>query len=126
MYSEEQNAHSHIVHLREGDFAAGPVGVQMCVGTTPMGSTGSFENQRLVFRVGDFHQDIGVEEYTFRISLLDDKGVINTWEIKGDETLYGAMDVKADAKFYRVEVYNVTLDKLTALGNPIWNEAKYQ
>ena len=126
VYSEEGNAHSHITHLRVGDFTAGPVGVRMCIGDTAMGSSGSFDGQRVVFSVGDFHPDIAMDKYTFRVSLLDDKGEIFSQEIKGTENLSMAMDADPEAKFYRVEVYNITLDKLTALGNPIWNEAKYQ
>lgn len=126
VYSEEANAHSHITHLRVGDFTAGPVGVRMCIGQTAMGSSGPFAGQRLVFSVGDFHQDIALEKYTFRVTLMDDKGVVFTQEMNGTEALTFAMDVDENAKFYRVEVYNITLNKLTALGNPIWNEAKYQ
>lgn len=126
VYSEEGEAHSHITHLRVGDFTAGPVGIRMCIGDTAMGSSGSFAGQRLVFSVGDFHQDISMEKYTFRITLMDNKGEVFTQEIKGNESAAFAMDVDENARFYRVEVYNVTLDKLTALGNPIWNEAKYQ
>lgn len=125
VYSEEGRAQSHITHLRVGDFTAGPVGIRMCIGDTVMGSSGSFQNQRLVFSVGDFHQDIALEKYTFRITLMDDRGEVFSREIKGNEIAAFAMDVDENAKFYRVEVYNVTLDKLTALGNPIWNEAKY-
>ena len=126
VYSEEGEAHSHITHLRVGDFTAGPVGIRMSIGDTVMGSTGSFQDQRLVFSVGDFHSDIGIEKYTFRITLMDDKGEVFSREMKGNETAVFAMDADENAKFYRVEVYNITLDKLTALGNPIWNEGKYQ
>lgn len=126
VYSREGNAQSHITHLRVGDFTAGPVGIRMCVGDTVMGATGPFEGQRLVFTVGDLHRDIALEKYTFRITLMDHKGEVYTQEIRGNETFTFAMDADPGAKFYRVEIYNVTLDKLTALGNPIWNEAKYQ
>ena len=125
VYSEEAEAHSHITHLRVGDFTAGPVGIRMCIGDTAMGSTGSFEGQRLVFSVGDLHQDIATDRYTFRITLMDDRGEVFSREMKGNETMAFAFDVNPNARFYRVEVYNVTLDNLTALGNPIWNEAKY-
>lgn len=126
VYSEKGEAGSHITHLRVGDFTAGPVGIQMCVGDTPMGTTGTFAGQRLVFRVGDFHQDLALDRYTFRVTLMDDKGVVFSEEMNGTEVKTFAIDADKSAKFYRVEVYNVTRDKLTALGNPIWNEAKYQ
>ena len=126
VYSEEENANSHITHLRVGDFTAGPVGIQMCVGETPMGTSGTFEGQRLVFRVGDFHQDLALDRYTFRVTLMDDKGVVFSEEMNGTEVKTFAIDAEKSAKFYRVEIYNVTRDKLQALGNPIWNEAKYE
>ena len=126
VYSEEGKASSHIQHLRVGDFTAGPIGGQMCIGDTPMGNTGSFENNRVVFRVGDFHQDIGIEKYTFAVKLLTDKGEVFTYEMKGNETVTFAVDADPMVRFYRVEIFNKSLNKLTALGNPIWNEAKYQ
>lgn len=126
VYSEEAHADSHITHLRVGDFAPGHVGIQMCVGNTAMGSSGPFEGQRLVFRVGDFHSDIALERYTFRVTLMDDKGVVFSEEMNGTECKTFAIDANKSAKFYRVEIYNITLDKLQALGNPIWNEAKYE
>ena len=126
VYSEEGIAQSHITHLRVGDFTAGPIGIKMSIGDTHMGSTGSFENNRVVFSVGDFHQDIALQKYTFEVSLLTEKGVVFTYEMTGDQAMTFAVDADANARFYRVEVYNKTLKKLTALGNPIWNEAKYK
>ncbi len=126
VYSEEGHADSHITHLRVGDFAPGHVGVQMCVGDTHMGASGTFDGQRLVFRVGDFHQDIALERYTFRVTLMDNNGEVFSETMNGAEVKTFAMDADKDAKFYRVEIYNETLGKLTSLSNPIWNEAKYQ
>ena len=60
------------------------------------------------------------------MTLLSDRGEVFTYQMTGDQTMTFAVDVDSNAKFYRVEVYNNTLQKLTALGNPIWNEAKYQ
>ena len=126
VYSEEGNAGSHITHLRVGDFTAGAVGIQMCVGDTPMGTTGTFEGQRVVFRVGDFHQDLALDRYVYRVTLMDHRGVVFSEEMNGTEVKTFAIDADKSAKFYRVEIYNVTRDKLQALGNPIWNEAKYE
>lgn len=126
VYSEEGSAFCHLEHLRVGDFTAGPVGVKMCIGDTPMGATGSFKDQRVVFSVGDFHKEVGLEKYTFVVKLLTDKGEVFTYEMKGNESLTFAVDADETVRFYRVEIFNKTLNKLTALGNPIWNEAKYQ
>lgn len=122
VYSEEDTAQSHISHLRVGDFTAGPVGIRMCVGDTAMGGQGSFENQRLVFSISDFHEYIGNSNYKYRVDLYDDQGVIYSQEISYGETLYFATDADPDARFYRVEIYDITQQMLLALGNPIWNE----
>lgn len=79
VYSEAGNAQSHITHLRVGDFTAGPVGIRMCVGNTPMGSTGSFEGQRLVFCVSDFHESALIEGHTYTVKLLENEEVIGQW-----------------------------------------------
>ena len=49
-----------------------------------------------------------------------------TTTMTGNQTATFAVDADENAKFYRVEIYNEYLGKMTALGNPIWNEAKYQ
>lgn len=126
IYAEEDTAQSYVNHARVGDITAGHAGVRMCIGDTLMGSTGSFDGQRVVFSVGDFYRDDAKADYTYRVTLLTNKGEVFSEEMNGTEFKTFAVDADSNAKFYRVEVFNVTLNEMTALGNPIWNAAKYQ
>ena len=124
IYSEADKAQNYLDHMRTGDYVAGFAGIRMAVGNTVMGSTGTFENQRLVFSVGDFYESM--KTHNFTVSLMDDVGTVFTEEISGNELKTFAIDADKNAKFYRVEVYDQTDKCLVALGNPIWNSAFYQ
>ena len=121
IYSTECKAQAHIDQLRVGNFTAGPVGIKMCIGDTQMGGQCDFAGQRLVFGIGDIHESAWQEGYTYTVKLLKDEEVVSTWTIDGVEDFYYATDVDATAEYYRIEIYNDTLDRLIALGNPIWN-----
>jgi hypothetical protein len=121
VYAEERLGSSYFSHIRVGDFTCGPVGVRMAVGTTPMGYECDFTGQRLVFSVGDFHKSVKNEYDTYRVDLITDQGVVFSQEISCAETTYFAVDADENAKFYRVEVFNVTDNSRIAIGNPIWN-----
>ena len=127
VYSKEATGTSYLEQLHVGNVTAGPVGVKMVIGDTVMGGTGSFENQRIVFSVGDFHKDFKCQYDTFRVDLLSDTGVVFSETIDPSQTTTFAFDADPNARFYRVEVHNESLDyTLLAMGNPIWNSAKYE
>ncbi len=121
IYSTEGKAQAHIDQLRVGNFTAGPVGIKMCIGDTQMGGQCDFTGKRLVFCIGDIHESAWKEGYTYTVKLLKDEEVVGQWTIDGTEDFYYATDVDATAEYYRIEVYNDTLGRLIALGNPIWN-----
>lgn len=123
IYAEEQDSASYIKHLRVGDFTAGPVGIKMCMGETPMGGSCDFEGKRLVIGVEKFHKSVRNSEHQYRLDLWDDKGIVYSQEISCEEPTYIAMDAQ-DCRYYRTEVYDVTRDLRLALGNPIWNDGK--
>ena len=91
-----------------------------------MGRTGTFEGQRILFSVGDFHQDHQDPNHTYRVDLVSNTGVVLSQTVKPGQTNYFAFDADPAAKFYRVEVHDENLAySLLALGNPIWNSAFY-
>ena len=92
----------------------------MSVGDTVTGYECDFTGKRLVISVGDFHKTVLNPYHTYRVDVYDDTGVIHTQEISCEETTYLAMDA-GQAKFYRVEVWDVTDNSRIAIGNPIWN-----
>lgn len=121
IYAEEKTNTSYISHLRKGDFTAGSVALQMCIGDTPMGGKCSFSGQRLVIGVDKFHSSVKNPEHKYRIDVLSDKGLIYSQEISCEEPTYLAMDANDDL-FYRAEIFDVTRNLRLAVGNPIWNE----
>ena len=123
VYAEERTNASMIKPLRVGDFTCGGVGVRMCVGDTVCGGQCELENKRLVVSVSDFHSSLYIKGHTYRVEILDDKGVVASKEFSYEEAaqpVYMAIDT-AKADFYRVEVWDATCGYRIALGNPIWN-----
>lgn len=123
IYAEEKTSACYIRHLRKGDFTAGPIGIQMCIGETQMGGACNFDGKRLVIGVGKFHKSVRNSEHQYRLDVWNDTGIIYSQTISCEEPTYIAMDAE-DCKFYRVEVYDATRELRLALGNPIWNERK--
>ena len=129
VYSAEKMDDSYIEQLRQGNYTAGPVGVRMILGDTRMGGTGTFEDQRLLISVGDFHRDFQDASHTYRVEVHTDSGAVYSQTVDPTQTTYIALDVDASAKFYRVEVHDEQQTPeftLLALSNPIWNSAKYE
>ena len=122
VYAEERLADSYFSHIREGDFTCGPVGIRMVIGETVTGSECDFTGQRLVFSVGDFHKTVLNPHHTYRVDLINDKGIVFSREISCEEITYFAIDTE-NCMFYRVEVFDTTDNSRIALGNPIWNTA---
>ena len=109
-----------------GNFAAGSVGIKMCVNGTAMGGTTDFADQRLVIEVGGFHQYVNEEGHYYRVDVISDQGIVYSRSITNTECNAGgvtiALDADEDAKFYRVEVVDLSLKKVISYGNPIWND----
>ena len=122
VYAEEKKNASYISHFRQGDFVCGPVGIRMCMGQTKMGGSCHFAGERLVISVKEFHKCVRDSSHTYRLDLIDDRGVVASKEIRCDEPSYFALDADPDAKFYRVEIFDITRDLRIAIGNPIWND----
>ena len=121
IYSEEKKNKFYIKHLRAGDFVCGPVGIRMCIGNTKMGGTCEFGKEKLTVSVGDFHKSVFIPEHKYRIDILTDDGVVASSEMPCSETSYFTIETEFDAKFYRVEVFDVDRDLRISIGNPIWN-----
>lgn len=123
IYAEDRKNKFYISHLREGDFVAGPVGIRMCVGDTKMGGSCSFDGEKLILGIGDFHRSVKNPEHKYRVDLLDDKGVVTSKKISCEEDCYITIATDAKAKFYRAEVFDITRKLRIAIGNPIWNDS---
>ena len=119
IYAEEKKNASYLSHLRCGDFICGSVGIRMCIGDTLMGGVGSFDGEKLIVSVADFHNSIVKDGHTYKLVVLNDKGVVAEEEIFADRENVFSYDVE-DCRFYRAEVIDVTEELRIAIGNPIW------
>ena len=115
-----------INQLRDGDFVAGAVGMQMCIGEiamggTAMGGTCDFNGQKLIVDINKFHSSVIKDGHRYRVDILNEKGVVLRQMVTPEQGLSIAMNVDANSKYYRVEVTDLTNKYLIAIGNPIWN-----
>lgn len=120
IYAEEKTNAAYLAHLRRGDFTCGPVGIRMCIGETVSGGTCSFENQKLIVAVGDFHPSAADAEHHYRVDLLDDQGVVCSKPIDCNTMTWFSVETQ-NVRFYRAEVFDETRNLRIAIGNPIWN-----
>lgn len=107
-------------NMRAGNLAAGSVGIRMSIGDAVMGGSGSFEGKRVVFSVGDIHKSAYFADHTYRVELYDNNGRLFEATFDASKTNYYAWDAEATSKFYRVVVWDDTLNTRIAVGNPIW------
>ena len=131
LYATEKNATGFFRELSSGNITAGALGIRIAVGDTVTGSAGRFEDQRVVIAVGDFHPLIVNPPYDpdepeepthmFRVDVFDDTGLVFSQPVSTEEMNYFAFDAKADAKYYRATVYDLTADRIAAVGNPVFN-----
>jgi len=124
--STDKAAGNLVTYMKNGNFTAGSVGIQMCVGNTPMGGHCDFTNQRVVIDVGEFHTSIDVS-HKYRIDIMNENGIVYSQALNVDETTRIATNGKIafdadESDFYRVVIYDMTDGYRIAYGNPIWND----
>jgi hypothetical protein len=119
-----------ITQLRDGDFTAGAVGIQMSIDNTKMGKSLAFnETSRLVVNVDEFHfSSVVPESHKYRVDVITEDGVVYSRRLtmNGSIPTNGtiALDVDTTSKYYRVEVVDATKGHRIAIGQPIWNDAE--
>lgn len=131
VYVSEKNSLAYLEQFKEGNFTAGSVGIQMCVGTTTdakptaMGGSCDFARKRLVVKIGDFHQYVNKPDRKYHVDIVTDKGVIYSQPLtlteNGPQDAVIAFDTDEKYMFYRVEVVDENDVRRIAYGNPIWN-----
>ena len=120
VYTEE-NFSTEVFHaVRSGNCAAGGVGIQMCIGDAPMGSSIAFaEGLRLSVRVADFHRAHHLPNTVYALKVYTDQGLAYSVEFDGTAPIELTLPVK-QRLFYRCEVTNESDGLPVAFSNPIW------
>jgi hypothetical protein len=122
MYTSEKDADEYIRRMREGDFNPGWVGIRMQIGDATMGGTTNFDGRRLVISAGDMFEAKYDATHAYTIRLYDENGLLLENELDPGQMNYFALDADPNVMFYRVEVYDYTINQYVAVSNPIWNE----
>ena len=119
LYAKNRHSRDFFQAIRQGNCTAGAVGIQMAIGSTPMGGVCPYEEGlTLQLRVDDFHK-AWEKDAVYRLHIYTDKGLAYATEFVGDTPLQMALAVEKRA-FYRAEITNETDAHLAALSNPIW------
>ena len=119
VYLTEKTNDALIDALRCGDVNGGKCGIRLCVGGTVQGGTCSPEDigKPLLFSAGDLHMSVPAG-HEYRLDILTDRGV--AYSETGSFPFSGAIETKPGRLFYRVEVYDLTDDRIFALSNPVY------
>ena len=130
VYTAEDHRDHYIAALRAGNTAPGWVGIRMNIGNAVMGGQTDFTGKRLVFSVGDIYTSDAQEKepvyqagHKYRVELYDESGLLMDYPIDPAQMNYFALDCDANAKLYRVVVWDDTANTRVGVSNPIWNSA---
>lgn len=123
IYAERKHAKAFVDRLRVGDLTAGSVGIRMCIGDTVTGGICDFAGKRLVISIGDFHSSVTDSSHTYRADIYADEELIYSRPVSCEDTSWFALDASS-CHYYRVEVFDTTLNSRIAIGNPVWNKQK--
>ena len=124
--SSEKTDEGYLRKLKEGNFTAGAVGIQMCVGNlgsgqaVAMGGECNFKGQKLVVKIGQFYNYLN-QNAQYRVEIHTEDGVVKKQNITPSENAVIVLDTDEKAKYYRVEVRYAEGGTCIAYGNPIWN-----
>lgn len=124
LYTKQRNAQGYFDQMSTGNLTAGPAGIRIAVGDAVTGSVGSFEGQRVVISVSDFHQRVAREDHKYRLDIYDDTGLVTSQPLSITGTNYFAFDADPDSLYYRANVYDESEEEIFAVGNPVWNSKK--
>jgi hypothetical protein len=87
-----------------------------------MGGKCAFGGQKLCVAVDKFHVSVKNPEHKYELVILDDRGEVARKRISCTQPVCYAFTAEKEARFYRAEVFDATLNLRIAIGNPIWNE----
>lgn len=131
LYATEKNAKGFFREISSGNLTAGAAGIRIAVGDAVTGSVTDFAGKRVVMAVGDFHPLIVNPPYDpdepeepthqFRVDVFDDTGLLFTQPVSTEKMNYFAFDADPTRKYYRATVYDLTADRIAAVGNPVFN-----
>jgi len=120
VYARERNGAAILREVREGDCAAGFVGIKMAISGARMGSSLPYrDGMTLTVQLDDFYEAAYLPDTVYCLKVYTDRGLAYASEFNGKMPQALVLPVYK-RKYYRVEVTNESDGCVIGISNPIW------
>ena len=120
VYARERKGAAILREVREGDCAAGAIGIKMAISGARMGSSLPYrEGLVLAIQLDDYYKPTMLDDTVYCLKVYTDQGLAYASEFDGKQPQRLSIPVK-DRKYYRVEVTNESDGSIVSVSNPIW------
>ena len=120
VYARERKGAAYLREIREGDCAAGAVGMKMAIAGTRMGGSLPYrDGLTLAIELNDFFKPAILQDTVYALKVYTDRGLACATEFSGRTPQRLAVAVKRRS-YYRAEVTNESDGVIVGISNPIW------
>lgn len=120
VYARERKGAAYLREIREGDCAAGAVGIKMAIAGARMGGSLPYrDGLTLAIELNDFFRSAFLQDTVYGLKVYTDRGLAYATEFSGQTPQRLAIAVKRRS-YYRVEVTNESDGFIVGISNPIW------
>lgn len=120
VYAREKKGAAVLREVREGDCAAGSIGVKMAINGARMGSSLPYrEGLTLAVKLDDYYKPTMLDDTVYCLKVYTDQGLAYASEFDGKQPQQLVIPVQ-NRKYYRVEVTNESDGHFVSISNPIW------
>ncbi len=120
VYAREANGAAILREMREGDCAAGSIGVKMAICGTRMGGHLPYrDGLMLAIRLDDYYAPAMLKDTVYCLKVYTDQGLAYASEFDGTKPQQLTIPVQK-RRYYRVEVTNESDGFFVSISNPIW------
>lgn len=120
VYATERKGAAILREVREGDCAAGAIGIKMAISGARMGSSLPYrEGLTLAIQLDDYYKATMLDDTVYCLKVYTERGLAYASEFSGKQPQHLSIPVK-DRKYYRVEVTNESDGSIVSVSNPIW------
>lgn len=120
VYARERKGAAILREVRQGDCAAGAIGIKMAISGARMGSSLPYrEGLTLAIQLDDYYKPTMLDNTVYCLKVYTERGLAYASEFSGKQPQSLAIPVKK-RKYYRVEVTNESDGTIVSISNPIW------
>lgn len=120
VYARERKGAAYLREIREGDCAAGAVGMKMAIAGARMGGSLPYrDGLALTIELNDFFAPAFMKDTVYALKVYTDRGLAYATEFSGCTPQRLAVAVKRRS-YYRAEVTNESDGFIVGISNPIW------